>query len=109
MAMLRFFDSAKAVAFADTVVDEFAKIHQLVDTHKKHAGRKTERTVTLVQKVSVFSRNEKLSIFVRAKMLARIRDGLKERGVEPAEIAKFERAIMLESLKSRSPAGSNRS
>lgn len=102
MALLRFFDSAKAVSFGRTVSEEFCRIHALRDHSKKHQGRKSDRTVALVQKASSFTRTEKLNFYGRARMLAEIKQQLKDAGVDEAETAEFIRAIALERL--RKPA-----
>jgi hypothetical protein len=102
MPLLRFFDSAKAVDFGKAVAEEFCRIHALQDRNKKHQGRKSDRTVALVQKASKFSHSEKLNFYARAKMLAEIKQGLKDGGIDAAETQDFIRAIALERL--RAPA-----
>lgn len=104
MSVLKFFDSAKALAFGKTVAEEFCKVHALVDSNKKHAGRKPERMIVLIRKTSAFARTEQLNFYVRAKMLAEIKDGLKSAGVAQAEIDEFVRAIALEELRARRQA-----
>jgi hypothetical protein len=104
MSLLRFFDSTKAVSFGQTVAEEFCKIHALRDHNKKHQGRKSDRTVTLVRKASDFTRSEKLNFYARARMLAEIKQKLKDAGVDDDETQDFVRAIALERL--RAPARS---
>lgn len=99
MALLRFFDSARAVSFGDTVAEEFCKIHALRDRNKKHQGRKPERLVALVRKTSAFTREEKLNFYARARMLAQIKDKLKSAGIDSADTEEFIRAIALERLR----------
>jgi hypothetical protein len=99
MSPFRFFDSDKAVTFGKTVVEEYAKIRALVDSNKKHAGRKADRTVGLIRKVAAFARTEKLNFYARSKMLAEIRNGLKDAGIEDAEVKEFVRALLLEALR----------
>ena len=103
MALLRFFDSAKAVRFGDTVAEEFCKIHALRDRNKKHQGRKPERLVALVRKTTAFTREEKLNFYARARMLAQIKDKLNSAGVGRDEAEEFIRAIALERLRPSAP------
>ena len=95
-----FMDSGKAVAFAKTITDEYCKVHALVDSNKKHAGRKSDRTIALIRKTSTFAQSEKLNFYVRAKMLAEIKQGLKNMGIPDAEAEDFVRAIAVEALRS---------
>lgn len=99
MALLRFFDSAKAVSFGDTVAEEFCKIHALRDHNKKHQGRKPERLLALIRKTSAYTREQKLNFYARARMLAQIKEKLKAAGVDGAETEEFIRAVALERLR----------
>lgn len=101
--MLRFFDATRAVSFGKSIADEFCKVHALRDHNKKHLGRKGERTVALVRKASAFARAEKLNFYTRAKMLAEIKQGLKNAGVDEAETEDFVRAIVMERLRPAAP------
>ena len=101
--MLRFFDAAKAVRFGKDIAEEFCKVHALRDRNRKHQGRKGERTVALVRKVSAFARAEQLNFYTRAKMLAQIKQGLKDAGVDDAETEDFIRAIVVERLRPAAP------
>ncbi|HWY24949.1 MAG TPA: hypothetical protein VNX47_08510 [Nevskia sp.] len=104
MAWLRFFDSGRAVAFARTVIDEYCKVHALSDHNRKHAGRKSDRNIALVRRASAFARSEKLNFYVRAKMLAEIKNGLKDAGIATAEADEFVRTVALETLRRPGPA-----
>jgi hypothetical protein len=99
MAFLRFFDSAKAIGFAKSVVDEFCAIDALNDSSKKHAGRKADRLSALIRKVSGYTKAESISVYVRARMLSEIKDGLKSRNIDADAIEDFVRAILVKELK----------
>lgn len=99
MTLLRFFDAAKAVDFGKNIAQDFCQIQALRDKNKKHANRKSDRTIALVQKASAFTRAEKLNFYVRAKMLAEIKQGLKDGGVDDAEAEEFVRAVVLEAVR----------
>jgi hypothetical protein len=103
MSLFRFFDAEKAVTFAGTIVDEYSKVHTLVDSSKKHAGRKEDRTLTLIRKAAAFAQGEKLNFYVRAKMLSTIKGGLIDAGIESGVANEFVRAIAVEAL--RGPRG----
>ncbi|MDR3389189.1 MAG: hypothetical protein P4L92_19270 [Rudaea sp.] len=99
MSLLDFFRSGKAVGFAKTVVGEYCQVNALVDSGKKHAGRKPERMIAIIRRISAFARAERLNFYVRARMLAAIKSGLKEAGIPADEVEEFIRAVTLEELR----------
>lgn len=99
MSLLRFFDTRKVRAFAKEVVAEYVKVNALVDSSKKHAGRKPERMVVLVRKISAFVRSEGLNFYLRAKLFSEIKDGLKAQGVKSEDADGFVRTTALEGLR----------
>jgi|SRR5450432_996409 hypothetical protein len=99
MSLFNFFRSEKAVDFAKTVVSEYCEVHALVDSGKKHAGRRPARVIALIRRISVFTRTEKLNFYVRAKMLAEIKSGLKDAGIADTEVEEFIRDVTVEELR----------
>lgn len=99
MSLFNFFRSEHAVKFAQTVVREYCEVDALVDSSKKHAGRKPGRMIAMIRKTSAFARAEKLSFYARAKMLAEIKRGLREAGIDETEIEEFVRTVALEELR----------
>lgn len=99
MAWLSYFDTGKAKAFARSIIDEYARLHALNDRNRKHAGRKSDRTLALVRKAAAYAHGEKLNFYVRARMLAEIKDGLKDAGVSAAEADDFVHTVALEALR----------
>ena len=100
MSLFRFFDTATATGFAKTVVEEYCSVRALVDSSKKHAGRKPERMIALIRRISTFIRAQNLNFYVRAKMFSEMKRGLAEAGVDNDEIEEFVRAALLEALRS---------
>jgi hypothetical protein len=98
MKLFESFRTAKAVDFAKTVVTQYCQVAVLVDSSKKHAGRRPKRMIEIIRSVSTFARAEKLNFYVRAKMLTEIRYGLKAAGIDATDIDAFIRDIAVEEL-----------
>lgn len=100
MSLLKFFFGPnKSAGFAKTVVEEYCRVDALVDSGKKHAGRKPERMIAIIRRISGFARTEKLGVYGRAKLLAAIKSGLIGAGIPVAETEEFIEAVTLEELR----------
>lgn len=94
--MAGYFDAKEAVAFAETLADDF---HQLFakeePTGKRHKEQKRlQRLSTLIEKAFAFSHGQRLNFYKKSKFLAALKFRLKELGHSEEEVRNLLSALL---------------
>jgi len=93
--MLGWLDTKEVDVFAASIVEEYARLRKSVVVRHDTADKRTQKFDKLTAKVKAFVRERKLNFYKKAKLLSRLRDGLKKHSVPENEISAFLNSLLL--------------
>jgi hypothetical protein len=86
-----FFNTKTAIEFADWIVAELKRAvpHESVSHKKKHVIRAREMDENIARRVVEFTRAPRLNIYAKARLAARVREGMSAHGYPKAFVDSF--------------------
>lgn len=101
--MLRWFNANPARQFAATLCDEFARLRKSTALRGDTAAKKAEKFGRLRSKAGDYAGG--LNIYLKARFIQGLREGLEAHEIPETEIAQFVQSIVTAPIAPKRPSG----
>lgn len=98
MRFIRWFDTTEVVQFAAVVAADYARLKKSTAVRMDDADKQVRKFEKLARRVEEFSRERRLNVYKKARMLSDLKDGLRTRGIGEDEVSAFVNSLLLRDL-----------